>query len=352
MIKLALPGGSLRGEVAASLLKAGLPVEEYSQGSRSYRFQERGLLFRVFREPDIPIQVALGNYDLGLCRPAWVEELLWRYPGHEVVRLGSLGIGGEGLFVAAAPQSPLADGGLEALAGYLGLRIASEYPNLADAFALSARLPAYCIFPVWGAAEVYPPEDADLALVAAADEAGVEALGLVPLLRLFSGSCCLIAHRHSLREKDLGALLGTLLRIGSGYDGDGLTPPGPLPRQPGPLKSLPIDREEGLVRLALPDGHQQPHAMAALESAGLAPAGYGADGPRRLSGPLPYLQAKVIRPQDMPQHVALGSFDLAITGRDWLLEHLYQFPQSPAVEAADLGRGRYRLAAVASEEIP
>ncbi|KJU86446.1 hypothetical protein MBAV_001361, partial [Candidatus Magnetobacterium bavaricum] len=38
---------------------------------------------------------------------------------------------------------------------------------------------------------------------------------------------------------------------------------------------------------------------------------------------------KVIRPQDMPMHVAANGFDLAITGTDWLFEHEMLFPNTP-----------------------
>jgi len=60
---------------------------------------------------------------------------------------------------------------------------------------------------------------------------------------------------------------------------------------------------------------------------------------------------KVIRPQDMPLQVANGDFDLAITGRDWLLEHLYQFPSSPVTEILALNFGWVRIVAVVSKEL-
>src|SRR3990170_437995 len=68
--------------------------------------------------------------------------------------------------------------------------------------------------------------------------------------------------------------------------------------------------------------------------------------------PLPGLEFKVIRPHDMPQLVATGEMDLAITGRDCLTEHLSRFPSSPLEEVADLQRGQFDLAAVASEAVP
>jgi len=61
---------------------------------------------------------------------------------------------------------------------------------------------------------------------------------------------------------------------------------------------------------------------------------------------------KVIRPQDMPLQVANGNFDLAITGRDWLMEHLYQFPSSPVTEYLDLKSGKVKIVAVVSKDLP
>jgi ATP phosphoribosyltransferase len=51
----------------------------------------------------------------------------------------------------------------------------------------------------------------------------------------------------------------------------------------------------------------------------------------------------------MPLQVANGNFDLAITGRDWLTEHLYQFPSSPVTELLNLEFGRVRIVAVVSK---
>jgi ATP phosphoribosyltransferase len=50
--------------------------------------------------------------------------------------------------------------------------------------------------------------------------------------------------------------------------------------------------------------------------------------------------------------VASGHFDLAITGRDWLTEHLIQFPSSPVQELVDIRLGRVRLVAVVSRDLP
>jgi ATP phosphoribosyltransferase len=62
--------------------------------------------------------------------------------------------------------------------------------------------------------------------------------------------------------------------------------------------------------------------------------------------------AKLIRPQDMPLQVANGNFDLAITGRDWVSDHLYQFPSSPITELLDLKFGWVRIVAVVVKDLP
>jgi ATP phosphoribosyltransferase len=107
------------------------------------------------------------------------------------------------------------------------------------------------------------------------------------------------------------------------------------------------------MRLALPDGHLQPSAVATLRAAGVSFDGYDEEGwVRRPASSIPGLEVKVIRPHDMPQQVALGNFDLALSGRDCLLEHLYRFPASPVAESVDLGGGQFDLSAVVSADLP
>jgi ATP phosphoribosyltransferase len=302
--RLALPAGDLREPVASVLHSAGLEVKGYAEGSRSYILSVAGstsLAARVFREKDIPIQIAMGNYDVGVCGLAWVEELRARFPQHPVVPLADLGVGRSGLYVAAADGVPH----LGSLGGRPGLRIASEYPNIAEAFALAARLPAYRVQAVWGAAEAYPPEDADLAVIAAADEAAVSAHGLSPLFPLLETSAWLIANAESLTGKDLSPLLGPLTEGTSRVEAPPLLLPPPLP-----------------------------------------PAANGA------GASLPERRGDMVRPHDMPQLVATGEMDLAVAGRDCLTEHLSRFPPSPVRELVDLGRGQFNLTAAVSEDVP
>jgi len=353
MIRLALPTGDLRKPVGKLLAAAGLVVDEYVQGSRSYVTGANGadgIQTRVFREKDIPIQIALGNYDLGICRLEWVEDLTQRYPTDAIVRVRDLGVGRRSLYVAADAAR---DGDIRDWTQLAGLRIVTEYANIAEALAMGLRLSSYRVFPVWGAAEAYPPEDADLALIAAADEEEVRRLGLAPLHRLLESSVWLVANRDSIEKKDLSAVLDSL---GAQADVVDSCPMLALPLAPPGGARRTIKRANGkedVVRMALPDGHQQQHAVAALDAAGLRFSGYSVDEcVARPNSRLPGLRLKVVRPQDMPQQVALGHFDLAICGRDWLFDHLYRFPGSPVEEAVDLNLGRYSVAAVVSKDLP
>ena len=93
-IKLALPKGRLLAQTANLLQRADWGLSGYTESARLYRLKSRrfpGLLAKMFHERDIPIQVAVGNYDLGICRLDWVEELLVRYPDSALVKVKSLG---------------------------------------------------------------------------------------------------------------------------------------------------------------------------------------------------------------------------------------------------------------------
>ena len=99
------------------------------------------------------------------------------------------------------------------------------------------------------------------------------------------------------------------------------------------------------LRLALPDGHQQEPALEFLKKAGIEVWNYTSKS-RRPGISLEGVSVKMIRPQDMPLQVANNNFDLAITGQDWLCDHLYRFPSSPVKEILDLGFGQVRIVAV------
>ena len=349
MIRVALPRGELSGPLAERLVAAGFVAEGYGQGSRSYRFAvagRPGVAVRVFSDRDVPIQVALGQYDLGVTRRAWVDELLVRYGRDSIVPLQALDVGMERIVVAGARAADLAR-----LAGAGVLRVATEYPNLATRYLNRLRVPDYRVFEVWGGAQAWPPEDADLAVVADSALAAEEPeQRLEELAEVHDGSAWLIGNREALAERDLAEALGPLLRLPAGAAEMGLATPAPL----GVGRAArAADPPRTALRIAVPDGHAQPHTVEALAAAGISFRGYG-DGRavRRPRSDIEGVEVKVIRPQDMPAAVARGQFDLALTGRDWLAAHRAAFPGSPVVELANLGRSRYQLGAVVLDELP
>jgi ATP phosphoribosyltransferase len=350
VVKIALPAGDLRAPVAEALSAAGLHVEGYGEGSRQYRLQVRGrddVGVRVFREKDIPIQVALGNYDVGITSLAWVQEIQSRFPLQLLIRLGDLGIGpGKVVAAGCAETLPALDD-----IGALGrVRLASEYPNIADAFARAARLPRYRVQPVWGAAHAYPPEDADVVIVGVSEEGFLAEHGLAPLFTLLDNSAWVIANANALASKDLRFVLDALLGAGRGAQNGALRLPPPIASRSNGRGEVP---RRDVLRMAVPDGHQQRHVYEALQAAGLVFAGYEEKTTvRRPESGIDGLAVKVVRPHDMPALVATGEMDIAVTGRDCLNEHLYQFPSSPAHEIIDLQRAQYNLSAVVEADLP
>ncbi len=347
---LALPTGALREPVGSLFESLGLALTGYESGSRLLRADadERGFRFRVFRERDIPIQVALGNYDLGICSDVWIAELQARFPGQRVVRVGALPGPATEVWLGAAPGAGAAPGQVPAPDSLDGVRLATELPNLTDLLAARLRLPHYALLDLYGSVEAYPPEDADLAVLAVPDAAAVEALGLVPLHRLFRGGVAVVANTASLAARDCGAVLE---RLAPAFVSAGAEITLPDRASAAPLRR--VARTTDVLRLALPDGHAQRHTYAALADAGLTFEGYGArECVRRPASPIAGVEVKVVRPQDMPRLVAMGAFDIAVSGVDRLREHLAMFPASPIELALDLRRSRYRIGPVVHNDFP
>ncbi len=342
-------------ETSALLKRVGWGLAGYHERARLYRIKSGSfpnLSASVFHERDIPIQVAIGNYDLGICGSDWIEELLVKYPSSALLKVRNLEYA-EGALYAAASRADGVSTIEEVQARKDIIRIVSEYPNLAESLALNLRLRRFSIFPLWGAAEVYPPENADLALVCGtADE--LPDYGLVPLREVLKISALLIANRSSWEAKNMGEVTASLEKAPAPKSA--LTRPAGEKRTP-PTKASKRSETQypaaELVRLALPDGHQQLPTLELLNKAGININDYPSDtGNRRPTTDLPGVTIKVIRPQDMPLQVANDNFDLAITGRDWLREHLYQFPSSPVAEVLDLKLGNVKIVAVVSQDLP
>ncbi len=200
------------------------------------------------------------------------------------------------------------------------------------------RLKRFRIFPCWGSAEAYPPENADFSVLRARDEEALRSLNLKPVSRLCQSNACIIASKDSLQAGDFSGLLRRFASAGNIKD---------KPWRKPEMSTAAINNDltpsapQGNIWLALADGHQQVHTSAFLEKAGITMQGYSKDAMRRRpSCGIDWLSIKVIRPQDMPQQVANGNFDLAITGTRLAARPPLPVPLQPGNRA---GRPRLRL---------
>ena len=348
-VRIALPKGKLLNETAAFLEKAGWQLNDYSQSMRNYRLKSArfpDLLIKVFQEKDIPIQVAIGNYDLGICGLEWIKELTSKYAAAAPIRIRNLGYGKGALYIAASASKALSLENL--ITGTEIVRIVSEYPNTAEAFALNLRLRRFGVYPVWGAAEVYPPENATLALVAGGTDENTLNNGLKPLRKVLNFSAYLIANRTSWQKKDLSEIMATLENVQL-EEKETLQVTNSTPS----IQFVPRVTDKDTVRLALPDGHAQKHTVQLLNKAGIQVNDYPSPaGNRRPTTNLEGVVIKVIRPQDMPLQVANDNFDLAITGIDWLTDHLDIFPSSPVQALVDFKVSWVKIVAIVGNDVP
>ena len=351
-LSIALPKGRLLPATAERLTAASLDLNEYSEKARLYRLNSvkfPQIQAKIFQEKDIPIQVAIGNYDLGICGLDWIEEQLVKFPGVDLVKLKNLGYGAGSVY-AAASAGMIRNGTL--FSTRETVRIASEYPNLAEAVAQHLRLKRFAIFPLWGAADTYPPELADIVLLSRKSEEYLTSTGLVSLGKVVEFRAVLIANRQSLMTRDLSTMIDMLCTQSMGDELVSLT--NSIDRiNVIDVDCTGTDQVRDDVHLALPDGHQQVHVRKILDAAAIPVEDYPSESSaRKPASGLEGFTIKVIRPQDMPAQVANGNFDLAITGRDWLTDHLYQFPSSPVQETMDLKYGWVRIVAVVDNALP
>jgi ATP phosphoribosyltransferase len=169
-------------------------------------------------------------------------------------------------------------------------------------------------------------------------------------MKVLDSSAYLIANKKAWENRDLSSILNSLVldsnNLAAGPAG---LPELTIPDVENTAKAMPPEE----VRLALPDGHAQKHVVNILKKAGIGISDYPSlSGNRRPQIDIPGVCIKVIRPQDMPLQVANNKFDIAITGKDWVLEHLYQFPSSPVVEMVDLKYSRVKIVAAVHNDLP
>ena len=209
LISLCLPKGDALEPLARFLETVQFPIRGYHAKNRTYRPELEGLPVRakIMAEKDVALQVAVGNYDLGCCGLDWVREHAVKYRASHLHVFRLLGLARKGLFVCAGTESVIES--VEKTGNIPGfVTIVSEYPNLAENFAIRNRLGRFKIFSAWGSVEGYPPEHADLVLLAASDVSDLPAMGLRPLCLELASELCLVVNRNSLMTRDLSPVLG------------------------------------------------------------------------------------------------------------------------------------------------
>jgi len=212
-ISICLPKGDALQPLAELLETVRFPITEYKAENRTYRPVVTGLPFevraKIMAEKDVAIQVSSGNYDIGFCGLHWVSEHKVRYRAAKIHIFKHLGLNPRWFFACVAGDSAIQNiADLKEKDGFITL--VSEYPNLAENFAIENRLKKFKIFSVWGSAEAYPPEHAEMAMVCVS---GKDALGGMELKTIkghsgdFLSDLCLVVNRNSFTEKNLSPVL-------------------------------------------------------------------------------------------------------------------------------------------------
>jgi ATP phosphoribosyltransferase len=220
-VKLAVPKGSLQKTTAAFFARAGLPLEDYGEGSRGYRpkIGIEGVEVKVLRPQEIPILLSRGNYDLGISGLDWYNESRVASNVEDLVDLGF----GKVDIVLAVPDAWAEVNSVDALfKKFRGgkLRIWTEYLNLTDEFVYKyegteptvvspysgihrERHAGIEIFHSFGATESKPPDDGDAIIDNTETGRTLRANGLKIIHKVLPASTAqLLANRRSLLDPD------------------------------------------------------------------------------------------------------------------------------------------------------
>ncbi len=199
-----LPLGNLLEEL-------NFPIEEYHSKNRTYRPTvkincESDIRAKIMAEKDVAIQIAAGNYDIGFCGMDWIQEHTVRYRASLLHIFRHLGLNRKGLYACTGLNSDMKNiNDLKKREDFVV--IVSEYPNMAEYFAIHNRLKKFKVFSAWGSVEAYPPEHADVVILAVDDKEKLHEMELHPIDNLLESDTCLIVNRKSFTEKNLSPIL-------------------------------------------------------------------------------------------------------------------------------------------------
>ena len=189
----------------------------YTSKSRRPGISLEGVGVKMIRPQDMPLQIANDNFDLAITGQDWLHDHLYRFPSSPVKEILDLGFGK--VRIVAVVHSSLTPENTQDLRDILkkgdlpGLRIASEYINIADRYAQDNRLSPYRLIPTWGASEVFLPEDADLLIENVQTGRTLARHKLRVIDTLFGSSACLIGNTSTPGDRSKQKKIGEIVDI-------------------------------------------------------------------------------------------------------------------------------------------
>lgn len=216
-ISLCLPKGEHLESVASFLKDAAFPIQEYTSDNRTYRpvVTEIGnVRAKIFAEKDVAIQVAVGNYSIGFCSLAWIEEYRIKFYNSELRILRRLGLDRKTIY--ACCHKSLEGISLEEFKyKHPEIRMVSEFPNLCEDFALNNRFRRFKVFTAWGSVEPYVPEHAELVVLSVKETENLSANDLAALAPVLESELCLVINQRAYENEDLSPVLRYLTFAGT-----------------------------------------------------------------------------------------------------------------------------------------
>jgi len=217
-VRLALPDGHQQLPTLQLLSKAGIQISDYPSvvDNRRPTTSLTGVMIKVIRPQDMPLQVANGNFDLAITGSDWLREHFYQFPSSPVTELLDLKFGGVKLVVVVSKVLPVADVySLKQLYTERSapIRVASEYINIADKYARDNHLGRYRVIPTWGASEAFLPEDADLLIENTQTGRTIARHNLRIIDTLFESTACLIGNEDSVASSTKGERIKSIMEI-------------------------------------------------------------------------------------------------------------------------------------------
>jgi ATP phosphoribosyltransferase len=215
LLNLILPNGTFEPSTIKLFEEAGLPVVRRNSRSYSAAIDDpRIAKVKFLRPAEIPGAVEKGQFDIGLCGAHSVREA--RATVVEVLDLGPTGRAG------GVPRIVLAVAGNLGIqsAGELpnGVRVSTEFPNLADDYFSGKGIKAQISFS-HGATEAKVPEIADAIVELTETGSTLQEAGLVILDTLSPCSLKLIANDVAWTDPEKSSAIGEIaMLLGSVLD--------------------------------------------------------------------------------------------------------------------------------------